>query len=180
MKAWEVTEWAWTVPVELPTQRLVLLAHARRAGVKLLCWPGLEDLCEFTGLHRDTVTAARRALLKMGYLVATGERRGHWGRVAVLRINVQQTQPIDFEQSAENPADIGKEMSGKPSKEQPGSRAESSINEPGKPDGTVFEQPNEPVQGADAPQAESAQRVEGLRRLDEIYARMPYPRKVVP
>lgn len=96
----EGMRWGWTVRVNTPAQRLVLMAYgnAHRKGAAI-AWLGLERLVAETMLDRKTASAARLSLTDhpvhgyLGYLTDTGERRGDTGRVAVYRLNFERNEP---------------------------------------------------------------------------------------
>lgn len=51
----DATQWAWQQRAITPTQKLVLLSMADRAGEDHRCWPSNARLCQDTGLDRKTV-----------------------------------------------------------------------------------------------------------------------------
>lgn len=141
-----------------PAERLVLAAYAYRAGAKLVAWPGLETLAADTALYRETITAARRELVKVGHLIDTGQRRGHFGRVAVFRLNFNERQKphLPADQSAAKAAHCGDEMSGKSRTDE---RQKPQTDTPEKPHGTCqlnspLNSSGETAQGAEAPEPE--------------------------
>jgi pyocin large subunit-like protein len=97
---------AFAVPVDTAAERIVLVTYAWRAGGKLIAWPGLDQLEADTRLYRETITAARRALVDHGYLIDTGKRQGKRGRTVVYRLNLRQLPHSSPPQSAAYAADI--------------------------------------------------------------------------
>lgn len=61
----DATRWAWMQKVT-PSQKLVLLSLADRAGEKGECYPSLNRLVKDTGLYRQTVIESIEALSTLG------------------------------------------------------------------------------------------------------------------
>lgn len=64
----DATTWAWRQKLS-PTQKLILLSMADRAGEDHTCWPSNARLCLDTGLNRKTVYAVIAQLVGMGLIV---------------------------------------------------------------------------------------------------------------
>lgn len=64
----DATIWAWRQKLS-PTQKLILLSMADRAGEDYTCWPSNTRLCIDTGLNRKTVYAVIAQLVGMGLIV---------------------------------------------------------------------------------------------------------------
>lgn len=82
----DATRWAWTVPVNNSSQRLVLLSLADRAGEEHTAWPSIERLAKDTVLDKKTVQKVILELIKLGLVEDTGERTGPTKRVRVLKL----------------------------------------------------------------------------------------------
>jgi DNA-binding transcriptional ArsR family regulator len=63
----DATRWAWQQTVT-PPQKLVLLSLSDRADEHHVCYPSIARLCHDTGLHRETVMGALKALSDKGLL----------------------------------------------------------------------------------------------------------------
>ncbi len=77
----DATRWAWTVPVNNSSQRLVLLSLADRAGEEHTAWPSIERLAKDTVLDKKTVQKVILELINLGLVQDTGERTGPTKRV---------------------------------------------------------------------------------------------------
>ena len=82
----DAMRWAWHQSVGSASEKLVLLSLSDRVSEELTCWPSIERLEKDTELNRKTVLRCLRSLVKKGFLVATGEHRGHTGRVKVYQL----------------------------------------------------------------------------------------------
>lgn len=67
----DATMWAWRQQQLSPTQKLILLSMADRAGEDFTCWPSNVRLCADTGLNRKTVYASIAQLIALGLLART-------------------------------------------------------------------------------------------------------------
>lgn len=162
---WQVIQFAFTVPVASPAERAVVLSYAVRAGAKETAWPSLDQLADDTGgYYRETLTAARRALVQRNVLVDTGERRGQSGRVAVYRVNVRQKpQILPVDKTAESAALAAHSDPAISGNCRSDVRQKPQIDERQKPHGSYsVNLLNEQVQGRDAPESEQVQRIAGL------------------
>ncbi|MGV2948544.1 helix-turn-helix domain-containing protein [Acinetobacter sp. AGC35] len=83
----DATRWAWTVPVNNSSQRLVLLSLADRAGEEHTAWPSIDRLAKDTVLDKKTVQKVILELINLGLVEDTGERTGPTRRVRVLKLN---------------------------------------------------------------------------------------------
>ena len=83
----DATRWAWTVPVNNSSQRLVLLSLADRAGEEHTAWPSIDRLAKDTVLDKKTVQKVILELINLGLVEDTGERTGPTKRVRVLKLN---------------------------------------------------------------------------------------------
>ena len=83
----DATRWAWTVPVNNSSQRLVLLSLADRAGEEHTAWPSIERLAKDTVLDKKTVQKVILELIDLGFVQDTGERTGPTKRVRILKLN---------------------------------------------------------------------------------------------
>jgi len=83
----DATRWAWTVPVNNSSQRLVLLSLADRAGEEHTAWPSIERLAKDTVLDKKTVQKVILELIDLGLVQDTGERTGPTKRVRILKLN---------------------------------------------------------------------------------------------
>lgn len=81
----DATRWAWQQELR-PSQKLVLLSLADRAGSDNTVWPSYEQICFDTGLDRKTVWGAIKAMVELGLMVDTGERKGVTKQIPVLRL----------------------------------------------------------------------------------------------
>lgn len=66
-------DWAWEQDTKTPTEKLVLLALARKCGDKGTCWPSIRLLADQTGTAERTVKRALKALKDRG-VIAVRER----------------------------------------------------------------------------------------------------------
>ena len=82
----DALRWAWVADVNTSSERLVLLAFADRAGEDNTAWPSMSRLEKDTKLDIKTVKKVVNTLIENGFLVDTGERKGHTGRVRVLQL----------------------------------------------------------------------------------------------
>lgn len=71
----KASAWAWCVPVEKASERLVLLALADRADDKGYCYPSVKDICERTSLDRKAVFRALSTFSDRG-VVTVQKRKG--------------------------------------------------------------------------------------------------------
>ncbi len=190
MKPWEVMDWAWTVPIDSSPERVVLAAYAWRAGAKLIAWPGLDQLVADTSLYRETVSTARKGLVRHGYLVDTGQRRGYSGRVTVYRLDVTNRrgkpliESVDKRaQSAAKAANYTPDTGGKSREEE---RQMPPSDERGKP--LQNYELNNPLNSSSAQAREQDQvapndsmRIEGLESpIDKIRRTMPNLAHILP
>ena len=82
----DATSWAWIVPVRSSAQRLILLSLADRAGEDHKCYPSNKRLAEDTVLNIKTVQKVVNELIELGFVLDTGERKGHTKQVRVLQL----------------------------------------------------------------------------------------------
>lgn len=68
----DATRWAWSQSIK-PSEKLVLLAMADRAGESNDCWPSISRLVNDTGLDRKTVLAVIGRLEEIGLLIVSKE-----------------------------------------------------------------------------------------------------------
>ena len=76
----EATIWVWKQQVP-PSQKIILLSMADRAGEDFRCWPSIRRLCLDTGLSERTVQQVVFELEK-GTLIRRDMRTGRatvWG-----------------------------------------------------------------------------------------------------
>lgn len=92
----DATRWAWSQRGLSPSQKLVLLSMADRAGEQHECWPSIKRLCFDTGLYRETVMAAIVLLEERGLIRATRAQ----GRVSCYRLLGVQDRATVADQSA--------------------------------------------------------------------------------
>ncbi len=171
----------------------MLVAYAWRAGAKLQAWPGLDQLVTDTGLHRDTLSKARKALVKRGHLRDTGERK-HYAAVYELGFKeMLKNQQISSSRNAEKPTDVSadeEKKSGNTDEEMSEKRQITPITDFKQSMNSSSAQAREHAQGADAPTPEQpndtgvrVQRglespIEMLRRTMPELANILPPRKV--
>lgn len=82
----DAIRWAWSIPVNNSSQRLVLLSLADRAGEEHTAWPSIERLTKDTVLDKKTVQKVILELIKLDLIEDTGERTGPTKRVRVLKL----------------------------------------------------------------------------------------------
>jgi len=103
----DATRWAWTVPVNNSSQRLVLLSLADRAGEEHTAWPSIERLAKDTVLDKKTVQKVILELINLGLVKDTGDRAGPTKRVRILKLNgvkgrEEYTQNLDDTNTPKN------------------------------------------------------------------------------
>ena len=82
----DATRWAWTQRDLSPSEKLVLLALADRAGENMTCFPSNERLQSDTGLNRKTIIACTASLIAKGLVTDTGLRCGQTKQIRVLKL----------------------------------------------------------------------------------------------
>lgn len=84
----EAITWALKQSIKPSSLKFVLVAMANCAdGREFVAWPSTEYLADATGQDRKTVLKNVGLLRDMGYLIDTGERKGHTKQVHVYRLN---------------------------------------------------------------------------------------------
>jgi hypothetical protein len=74
----DATRWAWKQRDITPSQKLILLSMADRAGEQHTCYPSIPRLVEDTGLNRKTVMKNIKIMAEMNLLVIEqGVRRSN-------------------------------------------------------------------------------------------------------
>ena len=89
--------WAWQQECR-PTQRLVLLALANRAGENHECFPSIERLRKDTGLYRETIMAAISALENAGLIIVT-RANGRGNRYTLVGVPDKPNQSAKADRS---------------------------------------------------------------------------------
>lgn len=112
----DATSWAWIVPVRSSAQRLILLSLADRAGEDHKCYPSNKRLAEDTVLNIKTVQKVVNELIELGFVLDTGERKGHTKQVRVLQlvgVNSRENNKPNFgtakQPQKRNDTEIGKD-----------------------------------------------------------------------
>lgn len=67
----DATRWAWMQSSLKPTEKLVLLSLADRAGEMHECYPSIARLVSDTGLHRETIMTCVAVLERKGLIVVS-------------------------------------------------------------------------------------------------------------
>lgn len=92
----DATIWAWSQDLR-PTQKLLLLSLADRAGENMTCHPSNKRLSADTGLDPKTVTKGLQQLQEKGLIRDTGERKGERMQVRVwelINVPVRESTPL--------------------------------------------------------------------------------------
>jgi len=90
------------------TAKHVLRELADRAGADNTCWPSVETISRDTEQNRKTVIDNLKYLQEKGFIVDTGDRKGHTGKVVVYRlIGVQEGLSGDRPSSTRNSSKTG-------------------------------------------------------------------------
>ena len=79
--------WLLTKKEVTPTQKLILLSYADRAGEGAECWPSNARLEKDTGLDRHTICSNKQDMISKGLLSYTGEKKGRTKSIDVVRLN---------------------------------------------------------------------------------------------
>jgi hypothetical protein len=95
------------------SERMTLVAYAAHADDDGRTYPSHALLRRETSLNRKTLSAAVATMLRRGWLVDTGERKGVTQRVRVYRMNVPESGRVQSRQSSRH-----EEMSPKIASEQ--------------------------------------------------------------
>lgn len=82
----DATRWAWSIPLDKSTERLVLLTLADRADETNECYPSMQRVVNDTLLDIKTVKKVITDLIERGLIEDTGIRKGATQRVRVLRL----------------------------------------------------------------------------------------------
>lgn len=78
-----------------PTEKLFLLACARRAGESHECWPSIARLCADTGFDRKTVIKLRQSVIAKNLMVYDDKSmRGKSGKIPIMRLTYVD-KPVD-------------------------------------------------------------------------------------
>ena len=137
----DATRWAWEQQVT-PAQKLVLLSLADRANESHECYPSTKRLCHDTGLYRETIFEAIKAMEDLG-LIIVERQLGKGNRFTLVGVQsrhqnngetvTSRKKPTSQEKptgSAKQP--VGKSrlhQSGKADSHQSGKADTESINE---------------------------------------------------
>lgn len=89
----DATRWAWSLQGIRPTQKLVLLSLADRAGENHVCWPSLQRLAFDTGLDVKTIRTCLIDLAQAG-IVSRREVRGRGYEYALIGVEGREKQTI--------------------------------------------------------------------------------------
>jgi hypothetical protein len=71
----DATNWAWSQRDVTPSEKLILLSYADRAGETHEAWPSWSRLIIDTGLDRKTIYYGLTSLQKKGKMIKTGEKK---------------------------------------------------------------------------------------------------------
>ena len=71
----DATNWAWGLQGLSPSEKLVLLSFADRAGETHEAWPSRSRLLLDTGITRKTLNKVLSSLQEKGFIIKTGEKR---------------------------------------------------------------------------------------------------------
>jgi len=84
----------WKLPKNKVTaiQKLLLLSLADRAGENSECWPSLARLVADTNLNIKTIKENRQALINMGLIEYTGQKKGRQRQIPVMRLTYVQNR----------------------------------------------------------------------------------------
>lgn len=85
----DATRWAWRQQGLRPSDKLVLLSMADRAGEDHTCFPSKPRLEQDTGLDRKTIIKCWERLQESGLIHDTEKRVGHTGQVIVWQLNLE-------------------------------------------------------------------------------------------
>lgn len=97
----DATRWAWSLQGIRPTQKLVLLSLADRAGENHVCWPSLQRLAFDTGLDVKTIRTCLIDLAQAG-IVSRREVRGRGYEYTLVGVEGRENQTIltDYRKTA--------------------------------------------------------------------------------
>jgi hypothetical protein len=93
----EAINWAFSVPVERSSDRLMLVCLANYANLTGYCYPSQAKVIADTLLDRKTVIARTKRLVERGLIVDTGKRKGSTGQVIVYRLELSFRSVDDAE-----------------------------------------------------------------------------------
>lgn len=79
--------WAWSMPVQSSSERLVLLALSERSNKEFMCWPSQKCIAEDTRMNIKTVGSALKKLTEKSFILEAGKRQSRNGFVKVYRLN---------------------------------------------------------------------------------------------
>lgn len=90
----------WKLPKHLvtPTQKLILLSYADRAGESFECWPSNGRLQKDTGFNKNTICENKQKLLDKGLISYTGEKKGRTKSIDVIRLNYVDPREGDIDE----------------------------------------------------------------------------------
>ena len=71
----DATKWAWSLQGLSPTEKLVLLSFADRAGETHEAWPSWSRLILDTGITRKTLNKVLNSLQEDGHIIKTGDKK---------------------------------------------------------------------------------------------------------
>jgi pyocin large subunit-like protein len=89
----DATRWAWQQAVTAP-QKLVLLSLADRADEHHVCYPSIKRMCHDTGLYRETIMNALKALSDLG-LIEVDKVVGRGNIYTLLGVYDRHGLPVD-------------------------------------------------------------------------------------
>ncbi len=78
--------WSLSKKLVTPTQKLLLLAYADRAGERFECWPSNKRLEIDTGLDRHTICENKQQLIEKKLIQFTGEKKGKTKSIDVIQL----------------------------------------------------------------------------------------------
>ena len=90
----DATIWAWSQQIR-PTQKLVLLSLADRAGENDDCWPSIKRLEFDTGLNRKTVLKAIKDMAALGLLVSKKTAFGRTNNYRLIDVQHREERSQD-------------------------------------------------------------------------------------
>jgi hypothetical protein len=100
--------WKLTKKQVTPTQKLILLSYADRAGESFECWPSNSRLEKDTGYDRHTICINKQQLIEKGLISYTGEKKGRTKSIDIIRLNYVTPREgyeseVDYRSSVEMP-----------------------------------------------------------------------------
>lgn len=80
--SYKAYDWVWTHTFGSPTAKLVMMAVAKHADEKGMCWPRVRTLAEFCGISSRTVQRQLKEFERAGLITIQKKYRGDGGQTA--------------------------------------------------------------------------------------------------